>query len=64
MVIERCGFKELHRAFRITRRGVYFSGKGKSVKDVPEGKPKARSLRGARYENASSHWGITRNQAI
>ena len=55
MVIERCGFKELHRAFRITRRGVYLSGKRKSVKDAREGKPNSRSLQGERYENALSH---------
>ena len=64
MVMERCGVTALHRAFRITRRGVYFSGKSKSVKDALEGKPIARSLQGARYESAWSYLGATRSQTI
>ncbi len=55
MVTVCYGSMELYCTFRITGQGVYFSGEVKIVKIATEGKPIARSLRGAMYENALSH---------
>ena len=45
-------------------QGVFFSGEDKTVKVESAGKPIARSLRGAKYENALVTGTRTRNRAI
>ena len=44
--MERCGFKELHRAFRITRQGVYLSGKSKFSRTYSKGNQNPAACKG------------------
>ncbi len=64
MDIVRYGSSELYRPFRITGQVVHFSGERKLFISGRAAKAIARRQPGARYENALSHWGATRNRVI